>query len=729
MNASGMEAIVGGYHGDPFSVLGPHPINIDKGKTLWEIRAFLPQAKSASVVMGGSTIPMEKRHKEGFYVAELSREPGAYKFHIEDWHGGSAAIDDPYRFGIIVTDFDLHLHSEGTLDEAWKSLGAHLARPGNVDGVRFAVWAPNAEFVSVAGDFNDWDTRRHPMRLRTAGVWEIFIPGAREGQSYKYLVRSKFLGHQQLKSDPYGFRSEMPPKSASVVCSIDDYQWHDGEWMTRRAESDILREPISIYEVHLESWMRGPGGEWLTYNELAVKLVEYVKRMGYTHIELLPIQEYPFSGSWGYQVIGYFAPTARFGAPKEFMHFVDTCHREGIGVIMDWVPAHFPKDAHGLAFFDGTALYEHSDPRQGEHVEWGTLVFNFGRNEIRQFLIASALFWLKQYHIDGLRVDAVASMLYLDYSRKEGEWIPNRYGGRENIEAIEFIKRFNQLAHAVPGAMTLAEESTAFSGVSRPVYANGLGFTIKWNMGWMHDMLRYFSVDPVYRKYHQNDITFSMLYAFSENFVLPISHDEVVYGKRSLLSKMPGDEWQRFANARAFLAYMYAHPGKKLAFMGCEIGDYNEWNYQVSLPWQVLQFPMHAALQFYVKELNRIYREEPALYQVDFEYTGFEWIDFTDWEQSVISFMRRGTHPSEYIVFACNFTPVPRLNYEIGVPEPGFFKEILNSDSELFGGSNMGNSGGVMATRRERHNRPCNISITLPPLAVVAFKKQSSGQG
>ncbi len=724
MNAAEMEAIVGGYHGDAFSVLGPHPINIEKGKTAWEVRAFLPQAKSASLVMKDATIPMEKQHRDGFFVAELSREPDAYQFHIDDWHDGSAILDDPYRFGIVITDFDLHLHSEGTLDESWNSFGAHLARLDGTDGVRFAVWAPNAEFVSVVGDFNNWDTRRHPMRLRTAGVWEIFIPGAKEGQSYKYLVRSKFLGHQQLKSDPYGFRSEVPPKSASIICPIDGYKWHDGEWMTRRAESNVLREPISIYEVHLESWMRGPAGEALTYGELAIKLVEYVKRMGYTHIELLPIQEYPYSGSWGYQVIGYFAPTSRFGAPEDFLHFVDTCHREGIGVIVDWVPAHFPRDAHGLAFFDGTELYEHSDPRQGEHKEWGTLIFNFGRNEVREFLISSALFWLKKYHIDGLRVDAVASMLYLDYSRREGEWIPNRYGGRENLEAIEFIKRFNVLTHAVPGAITIAEESTSFPGVSRPVYANGLGFTMKWNMGWMHDMLGYFSVDPVYRKYHQNDITFSMLYAFSENFVLPISHDEVVYGKRSLYSKMPGDQWQKFANVRAFLAYMYAHPGKKLVFMGCEVGDYNEWNHDTSVPWYLLQFPMHAALQLYVRELNRLYREEPALYQVDFEYAGFEWVDISDAEKSVLSFIRRAANRSEYIVFACNFTPVPRLDYQIGVPEAGFFREILNTDSELFGGSNMGNSGGVMARQTPCHHRPCNISITLPPLAVVAFKKQ-----
>jgi 1,4-alpha-glucan branching enzyme len=723
MNAAAMEAIVGGYHGDAFSVLGPHPVNIEKGKVAWEVRAFLPQAKSAQIVIDGSTTEMEKRHRDGFYVAELRREPGAYQFLIEDWHGGSKVIEDPYRFWTVITDFDLHLHSEGTLYEAWMSFGAHLATLDGVDGVRFAVWAPNAEFVSVAGDFNDWDTRRHPMRLRNSGVWEIFLPGVLEGQSYKYLVRSKNFGHQQLKADPYGFRTEVPPKSASIVCDIGTYEWRDEAWMTTRADRRWLKEPVSIYEVHLESWMRGPAGESLDYRQFAIKLVEYAKRMGYTHIELMPIQEHPFSGSWGYQLIGYFAPTSRFGDPRDFMYFVDVCHQAGIGVIVDWVPAHFPKDAHGLAFFDGTALYEHADPRQGEHLDWGTLIFNFGRNEVREFLISNALFWLKRYHIDGLRVDAVASMLYLDYSRKEGEWIPNRFGGRENLDAIDFLRRFNELAHGVPGAITIAEESTAFPAVSRPVYANGLGFTMKWNMGWMHDMLSYFSIDPVYRRYHHNQITFSMLYAFTENFVLPISHDEVVYGKQSLLSKMPGDEWQKFANVRAFLAYMYAHPGKKLLFMGSDIGEYQEWNYNSVVPWPLLQFPMHAGLQAFVKELNRIYREQPALYQVDFEFSGFEWIDFSDVEKSVISFLRRGEKLSDSLLIVCNFTPVPRNNYAVGVPEAGFYREILNSDAEAFGGSNMGNSGGVMAAALPRHNRPASISITIPPLAVVIFQR------
>jgi 1,4-alpha-glucan branching enzyme len=724
-----MEAIIGGYHGDAFSVLGPHAVpRENSGETAsseWEIRAFLPQARSASVIRQGGAGAMKKVHPDGFFIFRLECEPGAYQLGIEPWNGGGAVIEDPYRFPPVITEFDLHLHGEGTLYEAWHSYGAHLAEMEGVAGVRFAVWAPNAECVSLTGDFNDWDTRRHPMRLRNGGVWEIFMPGAKEGDSYKYFVRSKHVGHRQLKADPYGFRTEVPPKSASIVCDLDRFEWHDDEWMRARGDRQWLKEPISIYEVHLESWMRLPNGESLSYRGFAEKLVEYVKRMGYTHIELMPIQEYPFSGSWGYQVVGYFSPTSRFGDPRDFMYLVDACHAAGIGVITDWVPAHFPKDAHGLAFFDGTALYEHADPRQGEHLDWGTLVFNFGRNEVREFLISSALFWLRVYHIDGLRVDAVASMLYLDYSRKEGQWIPNKYGGRENLDAIGFLRRFNELAHEVPGAMTIAEESTAFTGVSRPVYAGGLGFTMKWNMGWMHDMLHYFHEDPVHRRYHHNNITFSMLYAFTENFVLPISHDEVVYGKRSLLSKMPGDQWQQFANNRAFLAYMYGHPGKKLLFMGTDIGDYNEWNHDAGVPWEVLQYPFHAGLQLLVRELNRLYREEPSLHEVDFDYRGFEWIDIADIDHSCISFLRRASNPSDYVVFACNFTPVPRQSYKVGVPAAGYYRELLNTDAEMFGGSNMGNGGGVMSSDTAVHGRPASISITLPPLAVVAFKRRA----
>jgi 1,4-alpha-glucan branching enzyme len=725
MTAEDIEAIVGGYNGDAFRVLGPHALRKKNAPARWEVRAFLPQAESAQIVLDGEPpAPMSKAHPQGFFEVELSGAPRRYSIRALLWDGRSVDIEDPYRFGPQLSDTDLYLHSEGTLQEAYRTLGAHLAEVDGVRGVRFAVWAPNAECVTVAGEFNDWDVRRHPMRTRNSGIWEIFIPGLAEGTAYKYNVRSRFAGYQQLKADPYGFYSEMPPKSASVVWDIDKYRWEDAAWLEQRAKTDWLKSPISIYEVHLESWMRGPHGAPLTYREMAVKLVEYVAQMGYTHVELLPPMEHPFSGSWGYQVIGYFAPTSRFGTPDDFKFLVDSFHRARIGVIADWVPAHFPKDAHGLAFFDGTALYEHADPRKGEHFDWGTMIFNYGRNEVRGFLISNALFWLKEYHIDGLRVDAVASMLYLDYSRQPGEWIPNQFGGNENLEAIDFLRRFNELAHQVPGAFTAAEESTAFPGVSKPVYLNGLGFTMKWNMGWMHDMLGYFSNDPVYRKFHHNSITFSLLYAFTENFILPVSHDEVVHGKGSLIGKMPGDEWRQFANARAFLAYMWAHPGKKLLFMGQEIGQREEWNHAAGIRWDLLQFDVHRKLQTLVRELNRFYRANPALYQVDFHHTGFEWIDFHDWENSVIAFIRRAEDPKDFLVFCCNFTPVPRPSYEFGVPEEGFYEEVLNTDSEQFGGSNMGNGGMVSSRAIPRHDRAHSIAVTLPPLAVLAFRKR-----
>jgi 1,4-alpha-glucan branching enzyme len=725
MTVEEIEAIAGGYHGDAFRILGPHSVRKKNGQPRWEVRAFLPQAESAEVITPGERAEMARKHPQGFFCASLAGEPQLYTLRMRLRDGREIEIDDPYRFGPQLSDSDLYLHTEGTLHEAWHTLGAHLAESEGVAGVRFAVWAPNAISVTVAGEFNDWDIRRHPMRWRNGGVWEIFIPGLGEGTAYKYNVRSRFAGYQQLKADPYAFYCETPPKSASVVWNPDKYQWKDAAWMETRPKADILlKSPVSMYEVHLESWLRGPQGQMLTYRDLAVKLVQYVKQMGYTHIELLPIMEYPFSGSWGYQVIGYFAPTSRFGTPDDFQFFIDACHQGGIGVIVDWVPAHFPKDAHGLAFFDGTALYEHADARKGEQRDWGTLVFNYGRNEVKSFLVSNALFWLKQYHIDGLRVDAVASMLYLDYSRKPGEWIPNQYGGNENLEAIDFLRRFNELAHTVPGAFTVAEESTAFSGVSRPVYLNGLGFTMKWNMGWMHDMLAYFENDPIYRKYHHNNITFSLLYAFTENFVLPVSHDEVVHGKRSLLNKMPGDEWRQFANARAFLAFMWTHPGKKLLFMGQEIGQREEWNHNTGIRWELLEFDLHRKLQTLVRELNRLYRESPALYQVDFHYTGFEWVDFHDWENSIISFLRRAEDPKDFLLICCNFTPVARQAYAIGVPEEGFYQEILNTDSELFGGTNLGNGGLVSSRPKPMHNRPHSISVTLPPLAVVAFRKR-----
>jgi 1,4-alpha-glucan branching enzyme len=724
MTGEDIEAIVGGYHGDAFRVLGPHSIRKKQSQGRWEVRAFLPQAESADVLIGQQPYPMSKQNEQGFFCAALQGSPQRYSIRALLWDRRRVEMEDPYRFGPLISDSDLYLHTEGTLHQAYLSLGAHLVEVDGVAGVRFAVWAPNAECATVTGEFNDWDTRRHPMRRRNGGVWELFIPGLAVGTIYKYYIRSRLAGYRQLKADPYAFYCETPPKSASVVWDIAKYQWDDAAWMETRAKTDWLKSPVAVYEVHLESWMRGPRGEPLTYRELAVKLVDYVKLMGYTHIELLPIMEHPFSGSWGYQVIGYFAPTSRFGTPDDFKYFVDCCHQAGIGVIVDWVPAHFPKDAHGLVFFDGTALYEHADPRKGEFLEWGTLVFNYGRNEVRTFLTSNGLFWLKEYHIDGLRVDAVASMLYLDYSRKPGEWIPNEFGGNENLEAIDFLRRFNELAHKEPGAFTVAEESTAFPGVSKPVYLNGLGFTMKWNMGWMHDMLDYFSNDPVYRKFHHNNITVSLLYAFTENFVLPVSHDEVVHGKGSLINKMPGDEWRQFANVRAFLAYMWGHPGKKLLFMGQEIGQREEWNSATGIRWDLLEFDCHRKLQTLARELNRFYRANPALYQVDFHYEGFEWLDFHDWGNSIIAFIRRAEDPADALIFCCNFTPVPRQGYEFGVPEEGFYEEVFNTDSELFGGSNMGNGGLVSSRPIPKHNRPNSIAVTLPPLAVVVFKKR-----
>jgi 1,4-alpha-glucan branching enzyme len=720
MTVQEMEAITGGYHGDPFALLGPHMVERE-GKTEWVVRAFLPQAAEVALLLGGATIPMERTHPGGLFAAALEVEPGAYKLRVTDRQGAVSEAEDPYRFPTALSDFDLHLHSEGTNYEGYNAFGAHLITLNGVAGTRFAVWAPNAIIVSVVGDFNGWDTRRHAMRARTGGVWEIFIPGVAAGAPYKYAVKSRFLGYSQMKSDPYGFLMETPPKSASIVVDLT-YEWHDGDWMEQRAAAKPLESPMSVYEVHAGSWVRAEHNRPLSYLELADKLIPYVKKMGYTHIELMPIAEHPYTPSWGYQVTGYFAPTSRYGSHLDFMQFVDRCHQAGVGVIVDWVPAHFPKDAHGLAFFDGTALYEHADARLGEHRDWGTLIFNFGRNEVRSFLISNALFWLKKYHIDGLRVDAVASMLYLDYSRKAGEWIPNAYGGNENLEAISFLRKVNELTHQVPGAITAAEESTSFTGVSRPVYLNGLGFTFKWNMGWMHDMLNYFSRDPIYRRFHQNDITFSMIYAFTENFVLPISHDEVVYGKRALLDKMPGDEWQRFANARAFLSYMWGHPGKKLVFMGTEIGQTAEWNSEGQVEWWLLDHEIHRRFQSFCAALNAMYRSEPALYEVDFQFTGFEWIDFHDADNSIVSFVRRAKRPEDYLVFVCNFAPQPHKAYRLGFPEAGLHREIFNSDAGMFGGSNMGNGGVVNVEARPSHGRAASAELIVPPLGVVVFK-------
>jgi 1,4-alpha-glucan branching enzyme len=630
-----------------------------------------------------------------------------------------------------LTDFDVHLWSEGTHYRAYEKLGAHITERNGVKGTYFAVWAPNARWVSVVGDFNHWRAGADPMRpIGTSGIWECFIPGVGIGALYKYAITSQYQNYKVEKADPYAFAAEIRPATASKVWDLSGYTWGDQEWMGRRGQVHALTAPIAIYEVHLGSWRRvpGEGNRWLTYRELAPVLAEYVHHMGYTHVEFLPVSEHPFDGSWGYQTVGYYAPTSRFGTPQDFMHLVDTLHQAGIGVILDWVPAHFPRDEHGLAYFDGTHLYEHSDPRMGQHQDWGTFIFNYGRREVSNFLISNALFWLDKYHIDGLRVDAVASMLYLDYSRKEGEWMPNRYGGRENIEAIDFLRRFNERVYAdFPDILTVAEESTAWGRVSRPTYIGGLGFGYKWDMGWMHDTLTYFSHDPVHRKFHHNQLTFRMLYAFTENFILPLSHDEVVYGKRSLLSKMPGDDWQKFANLRLLYGYMYAQPAKKLLFMGGEIGQWDEWSHDKSLDWHLTDYPLHRGLQRWVRDLNTLYRGEPAFHIFDCEPAGFEWIDCNDSEQSLLSLLRKGRSADDTLVFVCNFTPVPRHNYRVGVPQGGHWQEMLNSDAPFYGGSSQGNIGGVTASPVPWHGRPYMLNITVPPLGMVVFKRQSDG--
>jgi 1,4-alpha-glucan branching enzyme len=698
------------------------------GKPALLIRTMQPAASDVQLVTDDRVYGMQRRRPDGLFEATLPfdgrPEDFAYRFRVREG-GVTRDVIDPYQFGQVLTDFDLHLFGEGTHYRAWEKLGAHRLAIGSVTGVHFAVWAPNAQRVSVIGDFNHWDGRAHVMRrLVPSGVWEIFVPDLTDGDCYKFEVRTT-AGHLLHKADPYARRFEVPPNTASIIWTDSKYEWRDQDWLTDRASHDTWRErPMAVYEVHPGSWRRVPeeGNRYQTYRELAASLVPYVREMGFTHIELMPIMEHPFSGSWGYQVIGFFAPTSRFGTPDDFRFFVDECHRHGIGVILDWVPGHFPKDRHGLAEFDGTALYEHADPRKGEHQDWGTLIFNYGRNEVRSFLFSNALFWLEEFHIDGLRVDAVASMLYLDYSRTE--WIPNQYGGRENLEAVAFLQQLNTLTHGrVPGTMTIAEESTAWPAVSRPVYVGGLGFSYKWNMGWMHDMLQYIHEDPVHRRWHHGQITFSMLYAFTENFILPFSHDEVVHGKGSMLSKMPGDVWQKHATLRALYGYMYGHPGKKLMFMGAEFGQWREWNYDASLDWHLLGEEMHEALRRWVQDLNHTYQREPSLHQIDFEGSGFRWIDCQDNENSVISMIRRGRDPQDFTVMIANFTPVPRPAYRIGVPEWGWYRELLNSDSGRYGGSNMGNGGGVHTEAIPTHGFDQSISLTVPPLGFLLLKK------
>jgi 1,4-alpha-glucan branching enzyme len=727
-----LAAIAGGYHGAPFDILGLH-LDESSEPTL-VVRTYQPQAAGVVVKRGDRTFPMQRVHAEGVFEALFPGETEFFRYQlaITRLDGHAYVTEDPYRYPPVLTEFDLYLFGEGNHFQLYDKLGAHLITHDGVLGVVFAVWAPNAERVSVIGEFNQWDGRRHPMRPRGGvGVWEIFIPGLAQGDLYKFEIKTHYQGYMAVKADPYAFASELRPKTASVVWDLNRYQWNDAAWLAGRQQRQALAAPLAVYEVHLGSWKRALdpslGHRWLTYRELADELVPYAKEMGYTHLELMPITEHPFDGSWGYQTIGYYAPTARFGTPDDFRYFVDRAHQAGLGVILDWVPAHFPKDGAGLSFFDGTHLYEHADPRKGEHQEWGTLIFNFGRNEVRAFLLSNALFWLDKYHIDGLRVDAVASMLYLDYSRKAGEWIPNQYGGRENLEAVAFIRRFNELVHEqYPSALTFAEESTAWPMVSRPAYLGGLGFDLKWNMGWMHDILEYATKDPIHRRYHHNELTFSLIYAFTENFLLPFSHDEVVYGKRSMLNKMPGDYWQKFANLRALYGYMYGHPGKKMLFMGSEFGQWNEWNYETELDWVLLEYDSHRQLREYVQALNQLYISQPALYEVDFEGDGFQWIDFRDVDNSIVSFFRRAKNPEDCVVVVANFTPVPREGYRVGVPLPGFYRELLNSDSALYGGSNTGNAGGVPSEPTAWQGQPYSVMLTIPPLGVMFFKSDEA---
>ncbi|ACI99144.1 1,4-alpha-glucan branching protein GlgB [Rhodospirillum centenum] len=722
-------AVTAGTHADPFAVLGLHPHPGGKGGLV--LRVFRPDADAVTVLTpdGEELGVMPRRHESGFFEMRFARqERFAYRLRI-DRGGTCREIDDPYRFPPILGEMDQYLLAEGRHWRAWEALGAHPTTVEGVAGVRFAVWAPNAERVSVVGDFNDWDGRINPMRLRLgAGIWEIFIPGLEEGAVYKYEIIGPGGELLPLKADPFGFQGEMRPNTASVVARIDRHTWHDQEWMATRAARHDRSAPVSIYEVHLGSWMRWEDGGFLSYGELARRLVPYVRDMGFTHIEVMPVHEHPFDGSWGYQPLGLYAPTSRFGTPSDFQSFVDACHQEGLGLLIDWVPGHFPNDAHGLYRFDGTHLFEHSDPRQGYHPDWNTAIYNFGRTEVANFLTANALYWLKAYHVDGLRVDAVASMLYLDYSRQAGQWVPNRFGGRENLEAIDFLRRMNELVYGSDegqggSAVTVAEESTAWPGVSRPTYVGGLGFGYKWNMGWMHDTLRYMKRDPIHRRFHHDDLTFGLLYAFSENFILPLSHDEVVHGKGSLLARMPGDTWQQFANLRAYYGFMWTHPGKKLLFMGGEFAQGREWNHDAGLDWHLLDVHWHRGVRDLVRDLNWLYRETPALHELDCESDGFRWIRGQSADDSLLAYARFGRQPGSAAAVVCNFTPVPRPRYRIGLPAGGVWREALNTDSALYGGTNIGNGGRIEAESVPWDGQPFSAEVEVPPLATVIFVK------
>ena len=715
-------AIVAGDHGDPFSFLGMHQ---SEGGPV--VRAFLPGASTVEVVSrdGDAIGTLEIIHPDGLFAGPV-RQSVPYHLRVTWQDDGETEVEDPYRFSGVLGDQDLYLFGEGNHLTLYEKLGAHPLELEGVGGTSFAVWAPNARRVSVVGGFNFWDGRRHAMRKHPGGVWEIFIPGVGEGEAYKYEILGPNGELLPLKADPFGFRAEKLPGTASVIHDPSRYEWEDASWMESRAARSALDAPMATYEVYLGSWKRNPGGSYYTYAQLAEELVPYVAQMGYTHVEFLPPTEYPFDGSWGYQPLGLFAPTSRFGTPDDFKGLVDAFHRAGIGVFIDWVPAHFPEDAHGLALFDGTHLYDHADPRQGRHPDWGTLVFNYGRPEVRNYLLSNALFWLSEYHIDGLRVDAVASMLYLDYSREPGEWVPNVHGGNENLEAVAFLKRTNEVVFGRhPGATTVAEESTAWPMVSRPTSMGGLGFGYKWNMGWMHDSLQYMSEDPINRRCHHDEITFSLAYAFGENFVLPLSHDEVVHGKRSLIEKMPGDEWQKFANLRAYYGFMYAHPGKQLLFMGGEIAQRREWNHDVPLDWHLLEESPHRGVQDLIKDLNALYRATPALYEVDFDPEGFGWIAGGDKENSVVSFLRRGSAREDLAIVVCNLTPVVRHDYRLGVPEAAAYEEALNTDDARYGGSGVANGDGVTVEKVQAHGQEQSIALTLPPLATMILKPVS----
>ena len=728
-------------HDHPFAVLGPQPFEGE-----WIVRVWMPEAETVTLLLGDQQIPMQSPNHPWVFEAQLSENPGS-NYRVRVLRGGiTHEQHDPWAFrGEWMGEMDRHLFAQGNHHHIWERMGAHVTERDGVSGVMFCLWAPHAMSVSILGDLNSWDGRHHPMQQRLGGIWELFIPGLPEGSLYKYEIRTQ-EGHCYQKADPYGFQHQVRPENSSVVAQLSGYSWADGEWMRQRDSSNALDQPISVYEMHLGSWIHAsadepwiqpdgtprapvpaadmkPGARLLTYAELADRLIPYVKARGFTHIELMPITEHPFDGSWGYQVTGWYAPTSRYGTPDEFRAFVDRCHAEGIGVIIDWVPGHFPKDSHGLAFFDGTHLYEHGDPRIGEHKEWGTLIFNYSRNEVRNFLVANLVFWFEQFHIDGIRVDAVASMLYRDYLRPDGEWLANEHGGRENTEAVRFLQQANHvLFQHFPGALSIAEESTTWPMVTQPTDIGGLGFNLKWNMGWMHDMLDYFELDPWFRQFHQNNITFSIWYNYTENFMLALSHDEVVHGKSNLLHKMPGDDWQKYANTRALLAYMWTHPGKKTIFMGMEFGQRAEWNVWGDLQWDLLNYDAHQGIQRLVDDLNVLYKSEPALWRDDFDQYGFQWIDCNDNRHSVISFMRRESSSGTWLVVVANFTPSSHSNYRIGVPIEGFYEEIFNSDAARYGGSNLGNMGGKFTEACNIHSYENALDLCLPPLSVMVFR-------